>query len=261
MADKGKKSKLEEEVVEENAEQIDTAIEKLEEIQGELRKINEEASEKVLEVKQKYNDIRKPLYDKRNDIAKSIPDIWLKAFLGHGEFCGLLIGEDEEIFKHISSIEVVEDFKDLKSGYSISFNFNSNPYFEDTKLTKTFTFLYGSVKVTATKIKWKRDMGVASGADHKKKGNKRKFTVEMNSFFTWFLEAEKDDDGEEVVDEISEIIKNELWPNPLTYFNYVTSFSSEKFPDFCYKSVAQDHVLLTLLIAIGLDDFLDGWRW
>ena len=41
--------------------------------------INEEASDKVLEVEQKYNEIRKPVYDKRSDIVKSIPDFWLTA--------------------------------------------------------------------------------------------------------------------------------------------------------------------------------------
>lgn len=35
-------------------------------------------------------------------------------------------------------------------------NFNPNPYFEDTKLTKTFTFLEeGTTTITATPIKWK----------------------------------------------------------------------------------------------------------
>lgn len=44
-----------------------------------MLQINEEASDKVLEVEQKYNEIRKPIYDKRNDIIKSIPDFWLTA--------------------------------------------------------------------------------------------------------------------------------------------------------------------------------------
>lgn len=35
-------------------------------------------------------------------------------------------------------------------------NFSPNPYFDDTKLTKTFTFLdEGTTKITATPIKWK----------------------------------------------------------------------------------------------------------
>ncbi|GJZ54047.1 ADP-ribosylation factor [Tanacetum coccineum] len=38
-------------------------------------------------------------------------------------------------------------------------NFSPNPYFEDSKLTKTFTFLNeGATKVTATTIKWKEGM-------------------------------------------------------------------------------------------------------
>lgn len=41
--------------------------------------INEEASDKVLEVEQQYNEKRKPVYEKRNDIIKSIPDFWLTA--------------------------------------------------------------------------------------------------------------------------------------------------------------------------------------
>lgn len=41
--------------------------------------VNEEASDKVLEVEEKYNEIRRPVYVKRNDVIKSIPDFWLTA--------------------------------------------------------------------------------------------------------------------------------------------------------------------------------------
>lgn len=41
--------------------------------------INEEASDKVLEVEQKYNVVRKPVYDKRSEVIKAIPDFWLTA--------------------------------------------------------------------------------------------------------------------------------------------------------------------------------------
>lgn len=41
--------------------------------------VNEEASDKVLEVEQKYNEIRRPVYNKRNDIIHNIPDFWLTA--------------------------------------------------------------------------------------------------------------------------------------------------------------------------------------
>uniref|UniRef100_A0A2N9J4X8 NAP1-related protein 2 n=1 Tax=Fagus sylvatica TaxID=28930 RepID=A0A2N9J4X8_FAGSY len=205
VADKGKKLKLSEKGEEENnSETIDEklvlSIEKLQEIQDELEKINEEASDKVLEVEQKYNEIRGPVYDKRNEIIKSIPDFWLTAFLSHPALSELLTEDDQKIFKYLSSLEV-EDFKDVKSGYSITFHFNPNPYFEDSKLTKTFTYAddEGATKITATSIKWKEGMGIPNGVNHEKKGNKRPATEE--SFFSWFSDTQDKDDLDDIHDE------------------------------------------------------------
>ncbi|PKI77996.1 hypothetical protein CRG98_001616 [Punica granatum] len=186
VGDNGKKMKVAEKSEEDNhhncSELLDgelvLSIEKLQEVQDELEKINEEASDKVLEVEQKYNEIRKPVYDQRNEIIKSIPDFWLTAFLSHPSLSELLTEEDHKIFKYLSSLEV-EDSKDVKSGFSITFHFNLNPYFEDTKLTKTFTFLdEGTTKITAPSIKWKEGMGLVNGVNHKKKGNKRPLSDE-----------------------------------------------------------------------------------
>jgi len=219
VADKGKKMKVEK--GDEEAHQIDEelvlSIEKLQEIQDELERINEEASDKVLEVEQKYNVIRKPVYDKRNDIIKSIPDFWLTAFLSHPALGNLLSEEDQKVFKHLTSLEV-EDCKDVKSGYTITFNFETNPYFEDTKLIKTFTFQdEGTTEITATPIKWKEGMALPNGVNHEKKGNKRPLAEE--GFFTWFCNTQPKDVVEDIQDEIAEIIKEDLWPNPLSYFN------------------------------------------
>ncbi|CDP12325.1 unnamed protein product [Coffea canephora] len=237
VADKGKKQKIAEKGDDENnnnnnSDPIDgelvLSIEKLQEIQDDLEKINEEASDKVLEIEQEFNEKRKPIYDKRTEIVKSIPDFWLTAFMSHPALGELLTEEDQKIFKHLSSIEV-EDSKDVKSGYSITFNFSPNPYFEDKKLTKTFTFLdEGTTKVTATSIKWKEGMGLPNGVANEKKGNKRVHADE--SFFSWFSGNEqKDDELDDIHDEIAEIIKDDLWPNPLTYFH--TDADEEDFDD------------------------------
>ncbi|XP_058096523.1 NAP1-related protein 2-like isoform X2 [Magnolia sinica] len=220
VADKGKKSKVAEREGEES-DHIDgdlvLSIEKLQEIQDELEKVNEEASDKVLEVEQKYNEIRSPVYSRRNEIIKSIPDFWLTAFLSHPALCDLLNEEDQKIFKYLLSLDV-EDFKDVKSGYSITFHFSPNPYFEDTKLTKTFSFYdEGTTKITGTTIKWKEGMNIANGAVPEKKGSKRPFAEE--SFFSWFSETQQKDLSEGLHDEVAEIIKEDLWPNPLKYFN------------------------------------------
>ncbi|KAF8104250.1 hypothetical protein N665_0176s0060 [Sinapis alba] len=214
VADKSKKAKIEEENVEQIDGELVLSIEKLQEIQDELEKINEKASDEVLEVEQKYNVIRKPVYDKRNEIIKAIPDFWLTAFLSHPALGELLTEEDQKVFKYLSSLDV-EDAKDVKSGYSITFHFNPNPYFEDEKLTKTFTFLEeGTTKITATPIRWKEGKGLPNGVNHEKNGNKRALPEE--SFFIWFSDADLD---VEINDEVADVIKEDLWPNPLTYFN------------------------------------------
>ncbi|GAB2269966.1 NAP1- protein 2 [Dionaea muscipula] len=216
VVDKGKKLKVDEENNEEIDGDLVLSIEKLQEIQDELDKINEKASDEVLAVEQKYNEIRRPAYHKRNEIIKAIPDFWLTAFLSHPALLEFLTEEDQKIFKFLSCLEV-EDSKDVKSGYSITFNFNPNPYFEDAKLTKTFTFLdEGTTKVTATSIKWKEGMGISNGVTNDK-GNKRLHAEE--SFFSWFTVPPQKDIIEEPHDEVAEIIKDDLWPNPLNYFN------------------------------------------
>nr|ACU23600.1 unknown [Glycine max] len=217
VGDNTKKLKVAENLEDSIDGELVLSIEKLQEVQDELDKINEEASDKVLEVEQKYNEIRKPVYDKRNDVVKSIPDFWFTAFMSHPALCELLNVEDQKIFKYLGSLDV-EDNKDVKSGYSITFNFNPNPYFENTKLTKTFTFLEeGTTKITATPIKWKEGKGLPNGLDHDKNGNKRA-RIDI-SFFSWFSDCEQKDDVDEIHDEVAELIKDDLWPNPLTYFN------------------------------------------
>ncbi|XP_057842327.2 NAP1-related protein 2 isoform X1 [Cryptomeria japonica] len=217
MADKVKKTKVED--VNLDSELI-LAIEKLQEIQEELEKVNEEASDKVLEVEQKYNEIRRPVYEKRNDLIQTIPEFWLTAFLSHPALCDLLTEEDQKVFKYLQSIDV-EDFKDVKSGYSISFTFRPNPYFEDTKLTKVFRFTDElTTSVSGSMVKWKDGMDLTNGVVPDKEGRKR--SLQEESFFKWFSETQQKVPSDVIHDEVAEIIKEDLWPNPLKYFNNVS---------------------------------------
>ncbi|KAH7405078.1 hypothetical protein KP509_15G055400 [Ceratopteris richardii] len=216
MADRSKRAKLDEG---DASDQLDTdlvnSVHRLQEVQDELEKVNEEASERVLEVEQKYNEVRRPIYSKRNEIIQGIPDFWLTAFLCHPALCELLNDEDQQVFKYLEFLDV-EDFKDVKSGYSIIFMFRSNPYFEDKQLVKVYRFSDdGTLSVTGTQPRWKDGMNLTNGVI-KNPTNKWPPTVE--SFFKWFTETDKDF-SIGVQDEIAEIIKEDLWPNPLKYFN------------------------------------------
>ncbi|KAJ4761502.1 Testis-specific Y-encoded-like protein 2 [Rhynchospora pubera] len=210
-ADKGKKPKVAQEG---GSPQLLQSISKLQQIQHELQKINVKASDEVLvlELEQNFNVLRKPVLIRRNEVIGTIREFWLTAFLSHPILGDLLSEEDQKILKHMSSLEV-EEAKDVKSGYSIIFNFSPNRYFEDEKLIKTYCFNQeGKLSIMCQPIKWKDGKGITNGSGHDK-GGKRPYTSE--SFFTWFSEAVKSDGR---VDQIAEIIRDDLWPNPLRHF-------------------------------------------
>ncbi|MCO5571826.1 hypothetical protein L7F22_025574 [Adiantum nelumboides] len=229
MTDKGKRAKVddEEQGSDFDKELVDS-IQKLQEVQDELEKVNEEASDKVLEVEQKYNEVRRPIYSKRNDIIQAIPDFWLTAFLSHPALCELLSEEDQKVFKFLQSLDV-EDFKDVKSGYSIIFTFRHNPFFEDSQLVKIYRFSDdGTTSISGTQPRWKDGMDFTNGVIEKA-GNKRPPSDE--SFFKWFSETDAKDSSVGVNDEVADIIKEDLWPNPLKYFNNEGDDDDDEFED------------------------------
>ncbi|CAN6228404.1 unnamed protein product [Urochloa humidicola] len=206
---------------EDGGEPIDRAlllsIEKLQEVQDEIEKVNEEASNKVLEVEQKYNKIRRPVYVRRNEVIQKIPDFWLTAFLSHPLLGDILTEDDQQIFKHLESL-FVDESEDIKSGCSITLTFSSNPYFEDKKLTKTYSMSDdGTISVNGTSIKWKTGMDIVNGKTCTKKGEKRLLVDE--SFFRWFSDTESEIFAHGELDQVADVIKEDLWPNPLKYFN------------------------------------------
>ncbi|KAB2613890.1 NAP1-related protein 2-like [Pyrus ussuriensis x Pyrus communis] len=209
VAEAAKMAKLTERAPEDDAyhlvKEFVLSVEKLQEVQDELDKVDDEESDKILEMEQEYNEIRRPVYVKRNEIIKAIPDFWLTSIFVYPPIVLIL-----SIFKYLKSVDVV-DFKDDKTlGYSVTFNFNDNPYFEDTKLTKTFTFVDGeTTRITGTPIKWKEGMGLVNGVTEEKNGKKRPLVDE--SFFSLFdspLEHDEDNGDEEEDDdeEDSEIL-------------------------------------------------------
>lgn len=96
------------------------AIEAIDEVQNEIDKLNEQASEEILKVEQKFNKLREPHYQKRAELIEKIPHFWVSAFVNHPQVSGLLTEEDEEALQHLTKLEV-QEFEDIKSGYKISF--------------------------------------------------------------------------------------------------------------------------------------------
>ncbi|XP_027256312.1 protein SET-like isoform X2 [Cricetulus griseus] len=185
------------------------AIEHIDEVQNEIDRLNEQASEEILKVEQKYNKLRQPFFQKRSELITKIPNFWVTTFVNHPQVSALLGEEDEEALHYLTRVEVTE-FEDIKSGYRIDFYFDENPYFENKVLSKEFHLNEsGDPSSKSTEIKWKsgKDLTKRSSQTQKKASRKRQ------SFFPWFT-----DHSDAGTDELGEVIKDDIWPNPLQYY-------------------------------------------
>ena len=50
------------------------AIEHIDEVQNEIDRLNEQASEEILKLEQKYNKLRQPFFQKRSELITKIPN-------------------------------------------------------------------------------------------------------------------------------------------------------------------------------------------
>jgi len=217
-----KKARIDESVEERDFdEETQKALEEIDANQNEIDALNEQASEEILKVEQKYNKLRRPFYDKRNDIIKRIPKFWLTAFINHPQITAIIEEDEEDCLQYLNKLEV-EEFEDIKSGYRIKLYFDKNPYFDNDILTKEFHLgSSGDPASQSTPIQWKESMDLAAkfaqrtaaAQENAKSGSRKRGHQQQATFFTWFC-----DNGDPSDDEIAEVIKDDMWPNPLQYF-------------------------------------------
>ena len=172
-----------------------------------------EASEEILQVEQKYNKLRRPYYDKRNAIIQRIPKFWLTAFINHPQITAIIEEDEEDCLQYLNKLEV-EEFEDIKSGYRIKLYFEKNPYFDNEFLIKEFHLgSSGDPASQSTPIQWKEGMDLAAkfaqraaAAQETAKKTRKRAAQQQKTFFTWFC-----DNGDPSDDEISEVIKDDMW--------------------------------------------------
>ncbi|XP_043936053.1 protein SET-like [Protopterus annectens] len=190
--------------VESHSLKMDSQLEALETVQMELGTLNERAASAILRMNMKFNQLRKPYLEKRNTIIQNIPGFWVTAFLNHPQLSALIDEKDEDTLSYMTNLEVA-DLKN-KPGYRIKFYFGENPYFQNEIITKEFHIgSLGRLVSASTPIRWWRGLDPA--------GRNRVGGRMGRSFFSWFT-----DHSTPSTDRIAQIIKEDLWPNPLQYY-------------------------------------------
>lgn len=184
-----------------NPEKIQYVLQALESIQLDLEAVNIKAGKAFLRLKRKFIQMRRPFLERRDLIIQHIPGFWVKAFLNHPKISVMLSQRDEDIFRYLTNLQV-QDLRHISMGYKMKLYFQTNPYFTNTVIVKEFQCnQLGRLVSHSTPIRWHRgqEPGAYQGTSY--------------SFFSWFSNHSLPE-----AHRIAEIIKNDLWVNPVRYY-------------------------------------------
>ncbi|EHB15268.1 Testis-specific Y-encoded-like protein 4 [Heterocephalus glaber] len=186
---------------------INTCMDSLEAIDQELSNVNAQADRAFLQLERKFGRMRRLHMQRRSFIIQNIPGFWVTAFRNHPHLSPMISGQDEDMMRYMINLEV-EELKHPRAGCKFKFIFHSNPYFRNEGLVKEYERRSsGRVVSLSTPIRWHRGQDPQAHIHRNREGNT------VPSFFNWFS-----DHSLLEFDRIAEIIKGELWSNPLQYY-------------------------------------------
>lgn len=180
-------------------------VDPLEAIQWELEAMSAQADGAHLQLVRRFGRMRRLHLARRSFIIQNIPGFWVTAFLNHPQLSAMISPRDEDMLGYLMNLEVRE-LRHTRTGCKFKFLFGSNPYFRNEVIVKEYECSSSGRAVSiATRILWRR------GQEPPALVHRNRDT--MRSFFSWFsqhslLEA----------DRVAQIIKDDLWPNPLQYY-------------------------------------------
>ncbi|XP_073109283.1 nucleosome assembly protein 1;2 isoform X2 [Elaeis guineensis] len=192
----------------------------------------------------KYQKLYEPLYTKRNEIVngvvevegvtngaaegappedkaseeKGVPDFWLTAMKTNEVLAEEITERDEGALKYLKDIKWCRI--DNPKGFKLEFFFDTNPYFKNSVLTKTYHMIDEDdpvlEKAIGTEIEWYPGKCLTQKVLKKKprKGSKNTKpitkTEDCDSFFNFFTPPQIPDDDDEIDEDTAEELQNQM---------------------------------------------------
>ncbi|XP_047317010.1 nucleosome assembly protein 1;4-like [Impatiens glandulifera] len=191
----------------------------------------------------KYQKLYQPLYSKRYDIVnavtevtgadsetpqnqegdketeeKGVPNFWLIAMKTNEVLSEEISERDEEALKYIKDIKWLK--LDDPKGFKLEFFFDTNPFFKNSVLTKTYHMIDDDEpileKAIGTEIEWLPGKCLTQKILKKKpkKGSKNAKpitkTETCQSFFNFFNPPQVPDDDEDIDEDVAEELQNQM---------------------------------------------------
>ncbi|XP_041954007.1 testis specific protein Y-linked [Alosa sapidissima] len=190
------------------APEIRQSIAHLAQVQTQLNTLEKKGARLYQRLELKLERQRRPHLDQRSAITHTIPGFWVTALLNHPYLSPHIDENDEDALSYMTNLEI-ESFKHNKLGYRIRFHFRRNPYFQNTVIMKELHLGMGGSPVSMSNpILWHRGQNLTGSAEQR-----RSTRGGYQSFFSWF--SDHSCPGR---DDIAQILKDDLYRNPLRYY-------------------------------------------
>ncbi|THG13456.1 hypothetical protein TEA_016740 [Camellia sinensis var. sinensis] len=219
-------------------------VDVLRELQSQHDELEAKFFEERAALEAKYQKLYGPLYDKRFEIVngvvevegvtseatmdleddksteteKGVPDFWVNA-MKHNEVLAEEISErDEEALKYLRDIKWCRI--DNPKGFKLEFFFDTNPFFKNLVLTKTYHMIDDDEpileKAIGTEIEWYPGKCLTQKILKKKPKKGSKYakpitkTEKCESFFNFFSPPEVPEDDDDIDEDTAEELQNQM---------------------------------------------------
>lgn len=208
----------------------------LQEIQGQHDELEKKFFEEKAVLEARYQKLYEPLYSKRYEIVngitevegvteeatepdaaeKGVPEFWLSAMKTNETLAMQITERDEDALKFLKDIKwsKIDDPK----GFKLEFFFDTNPYFKNTVLTKTYHMIEDDEPILeraiGTEIEWHPGKNLTQKVLRKKpkKGAKNAKPITKTevceSFFNFFTPPQVPEDNEDIDQDTAEQLQD-----------------------------------------------------
>ena len=118
----------------------------MDKIFAELEAFDEQMNAEIYAIQKKFLLKKRPIFKKRDDLLKSVPNLWRKLFTEHTTFLAQLDEIDIELLENLVAVEEEQVYADDKAekqqiiGIKIFFTFTGSKHLKAGRYEKQFTF-------------------------------------------------------------------------------------------------------------------------
>ncbi|XP_010242237.1 PREDICTED: nucleosome assembly protein 1;4 isoform X2 [Nelumbo nucifera] len=227
-------------VLESLSTKVRKRVEVLRELQGQHDELEAKFFEERAALEAKYQKLYEPLYNKRYDIVngvvevegvtneaaadqeedkeKGVPNFWLTAMKTNEILAEEISERDEGALKYLKDIKWCRI--DNPKGFKLEFFFDTNPYFKNSVLTKTYHMIEEDEpileKAIGTEIEWYPGKSLTQKLLKKKpkKGSKNAKpitkTEKCESFFNFFDPPQVPENDDDIDEDTAEELQSQM---------------------------------------------------